>query len=332
MIGFHDMLELAHRDYQYARVRFPYRAFNKKIMEQKQEQQQHHNGKNWYDRSYKWMLIVPVLILLFSIIYLISFNSKNGDIFYKDVSLTGGTTITVFDGNANIDTIKSGLKADFSDVNVRGISDIRTGKQEGFSVETKSEANVIKTALEKILGYTLNSDNSSTEFSGSALSSGFYQQLRLALIIAFALMTLVVFSIFRTLVRSLSIVIAGLSDIIMTICIIDIMGMQLSAAGIVALLMLIGYSVDVDILLTTRVFKSNEGSLNERIWGAFKTGITMTLTAMAAVGVALIFTYSFSAVLAQMFTIILIGLGFDIINCWVTNASILKWYMEGKNG
>jgi preprotein translocase subunit SecF len=116
----------------------------------------------------------------------------------------------------------------------------------------------------------------------------------------------------------------------MTICVIDLMEMQLSAAGIVALLMLIGYAVDVDILLTTRVFKNTEGTLNERIWDAFKTGITMTITAMASVSVALIFTHSFSPVLSQTFTIILIGLGFDMINCWIMNASILKWYMEGK--
>lgn len=269
-------------------------------------------------------------MLIFSIVYLINFNSKNGDIFYKDVSLTGGTTITVFDENVNIDEIEVSLKTSFPDVHARGISDIRTGKQEGFFVETKAEPEIIKVELEKVLGYELNNDNSSIEFSGSTLSSGFYKQLRLALLIAFALMTLVVFAIFRTPVRSLSIVIAGLSDIIMTICVIDLMGMQLSAAGIVALLMLIGYSVDVDILLTTRVFKGHEGTLNERIYDAFKTGMTMTITAIAAVGVALIFTHSFSPVLSQMFTIILIGLGFDIINCWISNASILKWYMEGK--
>ncbi|MEK6910257.1 MAG: protein translocase subunit SecF [Nanoarchaeota archaeon] len=299
-------------------------------MDTYQEKQQSHSNKNWYDKSYKWLLIIPALMLIFSIVYLINFNSKNGDIFYKDVSLTGGTTITVFDENVNIDEIEVSLKTSFPDVHARGISDIRTGKQEGFFVETKAEPEIIKVELEKVLGYELNNDNSSIEFSGSTLSSGFYKQLRLALLIAFALMTLVVFAIFRTPVRSLSIVIAGLSDIIMTICVIDLMGMQLSAAGIVALLMLIGYSVDVDILLTTRVFKGHEGTLNERIYDAFKTGMTMTITAIAAVGVALIFTHSFSPVLSQMFTIILIGLGFDIINCWISNASILKWYMEGK--
>ena len=116
----------------------------------------------------------------------------------------------------------------------------------------------------------------------------------------------------------------------MTIATVDLLGMQISSAGIIAFLMLIGYSVDTDILLTSRLLKNREGSVNHRLWGAFKTGITMTLTAIAAVGVSLLLTYSLSDVLRQIFSIVLIGLFFDIFNTWFTNASMLKWYMGVK--
>jgi len=291
----------------------------------------HENQKNWYDKSYKWLLIIPVVFLIFSLVYLFNFNIKNGDIIYKDVSLTGGTSITVFDVNVNTEELAINLKQQFPDLIVRGISDIRSGKQHGFLIETKAEPEIIKTALEKYLGYGLTSENSSIEFSGSSLSSSFYNQLRFAVLISFILMAFVVLIIFRTPIRSLSVILAGFSDIVMTVVVIDMLGMQLSTAGIVALLMLIGYSVDVDILLTTRVVKDKEGTLNHRIFGAFKTGITMTLTAIATMAVALIFTQSFSPVLSQMFTIILIGLGFDMVNCWILNASILKWYSEARH-
>jgi preprotein translocase subunit SecF len=289
-----------------------------------------HAKKGWYDRYYKLMLIVPALLLLFSLFYLFNFYRAQGDVIYKDVSLTGGTTVTVFDTGADINALEQSMKAKFPDLHARAISDIRTGEQHGFFVETQAGADEVKKALEDYLGYALTQENSSIEFSGSSISQGFYQQLRIALIASFVLMALVVFIIFRTPIRSLSVIIAGLFDIIMTIVVVDILHIQLSTAGIVALLMLIGYSVDVDILLTTRVVKDKEGTLNQRIFGAFKTGITMTLTAIAAAAVALVFTHSLSPALAQMFTIILIGLGFDMLNCWVTNASMLKWYMEVK--
>lgn len=296
-------------------------------MEQSPEQV---HQKNWYDKSYKLLLLIPIAIFIFCVVYLGIFYSHNGDIIYKDVSLTGGTTITVFT-QMDSSKVSEALRSQFPDIVTRVITDIRSGEQKGFFIETASSVEEVKPALEKELGFTLTEDNSSVEFTGSTLSSSFYQQLRLAILISFVLMAIVVFIIFRTPIRSLSVVIAAFADIIMTITVIDLLGIKLSTAGIVALLMLIGYSVDVDILLTTRAVKQREGTLNYRIWGAFKTGITMTLTAIAAITVALIFTAGLSDTLAQMFTIILIGLGFDIMNCWITNASILKWYAEATH-
>ena len=143
-------------------------------------------------------------------------------------------------------------------------------------------------------------------------------------------MALVVLIIFRTPIPSIAVILSAFADIVFTIVVINLLGINLSIGGIVALLMLIGYSVDTDILLTTRILKKKEGSLNERMFGAFKTGLTMTLTSIAAISIALVIIYSFSETLRQIFTILLIGLGFDIFNTWITNASILRWYAEVK--
>ena len=112
----------------------------------------------------------------------------------------------------------------------------------------------------------------------------------------------------------------------MTLTVFNLLGFKISSAGIIAFLMLIGYSVDTDILLTNRVLRRHGESLNRKIWGAFKTGMTMTLTSLLAVIFALIVVGSFSAVLTQIFTILTIGLLFDMFNTWVTNVSIIKWY------
>jgi preprotein translocase subunit SecF len=143
-------------------------------------------------------------------------------------------------------------------------------------------------------------------------------------------MAIVVFIIFRTFIPSLAVILAVCADILMTLVFVNLLGMKMSSAGIVAFLMLIGYSVDTDILLTTRILKRKEGSLNQRIFGAFKTGMTMTLTSMLAVAFALIVVKSFSIVLTQIFTILIIGLGFDLLNTWITNVSVLKWYVEKR--
>ena len=286
--------------------------------------------KTWYDRNYKLLLIIPAIILIASIIYLANFQKQNGDIIYKDVTLTGGTTITIFDKNINIDELNSALKEKFPNLQLRKISDFRTGEQKGIIIETQSKVEQIQPEIEFFLKYNLTQENSSIEFSGEALSQGFYKQLRLAILLSFFFMAIVVFLVFRTPVPSLAVILSAFADIVMTIAVVDLLGITLSTAGVIAFLILIGYSVDTDILLTTRVIKKRDGTINEIIIAAFKTGITMTLTAIGAIGVALIVIYNSSEVLRQIFTIILIGLGFDIFNTWVTNASILKWYAEKK--
>ena len=285
--------------------------------------------KNWHDKHYKHLLIIPVVLLLLSFISIGVFYSKTGDFFDKDISLTGGTSVTIF-GTLDLIQLEADLLERLGDINTREIYDIVTREPKAVIIQTTSNGSTTKQILEDYLGYELTIENSSFEFTGSSLSESFYRQLILAIIIAFVFMAIVVFIIFRNFIPSAAVVFAALADIIMTLALVNLLEIKLSSAGIVALLMLIGYSVDTDILLTTRILKRDEGSLNQRLFGAFKTGLTMTLTSLLAVTFALVVVQSFSVVLTQIFTILAIGLTFDLLNTWITNVSILKWYMKSK--
>ncbi len=286
----------------------------------------------FHDKNYKLLLLIPAIVIVLGIIYMGFFYSINNDFIYRDISLTGGTSITIYDQIPS-DQLKQDLAFELEDISTREIYDFSTGDQEAIIIETKSNAEYATNVIEKYIGYELDEENSSIEFTGSALSQSFFRQLLIAILIAFIFMAIVVFIIFRILIPSTAIIMAAIADIFMTLLAVNILGIELSTAGIVAFLMLIGYSVDTDILLTTRVLK-RQGKLNEKLYSAFKTGLTMTFTSLVAVGVALIFAVSFSVVLTQIFLILFIGLVFDIFNTWITNASILKWYVlkqENKN-
>jgi len=299
--------------------------------EQKTEEQS--TGKKgfsgFYNKNYELFLIIPTILLILSLGYIFYFYNQNGDIIRRDVSLTGGTTITVYDV-ADLEKLEQALIGELEDFSVRGISDLRTRKQIAFVIQTTSDVEETKTTLEDYLGYELTGENSSVEFTGSSLSTAFYSQLRIAIIVAFILMALVVFIIFRTFIPSLAVVLSAFADITMTLALVNFLGWKISSAGIVAFLMLIGYSVDTDIMLTSRLIKRKEESVDKRLFSAFKTGITMTLTSLVAVLVALIITAGFSDILRQIFSILAIGLSFDLLNTWITNAGILKWYVEKR--
>ena len=287
--------------------------------------------KNWHDKYYKILLIIPAILIIFSFIYMINFYNQNGDFIKKDISLTGGTSVTLYE-KLDVLELKQGLQDKLQDVNIREIYDLITQEQKAVIIETTSNAEQTKSVLEAYLKYELTDENSSFEFTGSSLSEGFYKQLLIAILISFVAMGIVIFIIFRTFVPSIAVIAAAFADILMTLVAVNILGIEVSTAGIVAFLMLIGYSVDTDILLTSRVLKREGDSLNKKIFDSFKTGMTMTLTALFSVLVAFFIVKSFSNLLAQIFTILAIGLVFDIFNTWVTNVSIIKWYMKNKHG
>ena len=287
--------------------------------------------KNWHDKHYKILLLIPILIIIFSLIYLVITYHNTGDFMKKDITLTGGSSITIYEGNISSQTVLRDLSSKLPNLDVRSISGIGTSSQKALTIDTTADWDSAKVVLEKYFGYPLiQGENVDVEFTGSTLSQSFYEQLLIAILVAFIFMSVVVFITFKTFVPSMAVIFSAFADILMALVAADLFGMKISTAGIVAFLMLIGYSVDTDILLTTRMLKRDEGTLNERIFGAFKTGITMTLTSLFAVGFAWIVVQSFSAVLAQIFAILVIGLFFDMVNTWITNVSILKFYVEHK--
>ena len=294
-------------------------------------QAQHHeqNQKNWYDKNYKLLMAIPVIMVVISLVYLFMFYSKNNDFIYRDVSLSGGTTITL-NGNINAEMLEKELKSRHDDLNFRKLTDLRTGSLIAVVIESAAESETLKKDIEEILEITLTAENSSIEFSGSSLSENFYKQLITALIISFILMSFVIFILFRTFIPSIAVIFAAFSDIVMPLALLNYFSVKISAAGIAAFLVLIGYSVDTDILLTTRALKTSEGTLNSRIYKAFKTGIFMTITALIAVLPAFFLVTGLPDSFRQIFLILALGLSADILNTWLTNAGILKWYCGRK--
>ncbi|MBW2993369.1 hypothetical protein KY317_02245 [Candidatus Woesearchaeota archaeon] len=125
---------------------------------------------------------------------------------------------------------------------------------------------------------------------------------------------------------SFAVILSAFSDIVVTLAIVNLLGIKLGTAGIAAFLMLIGYSVDTDILLSTKVLKGKTGTIYERTINAMKTGLTMSATTMIAIAIALSLILSLD--IKQIMTIVLIGLCIDLINTWIQNAGLLRWHIE----
>ena len=285
--------------------------------------------KHLYETKYTYLLVITFTIVCFALSQIIWQYTTTGDFLHKGVSLKGGVTITI-PQYTDIATLEAGLRQQYplNDISVRYLRG-SSGEQSGIVVD----ADISETIAVQEFVNTIKQQTGMTELGvesfGSRLSQDFFKQLFIGLFIAFAFMGFVVFLYFRFFVPSIAVMLSAASDIIITLAILNITGFKISTAGIAALLMLIGYSVDTDVLLTIRVLKQKDtDSLNDAIYGAIKTGGLMTITAIAAVGSVLLFTNS--EVLYQIMHILFIGLFVYLGTTWIQNVSILRWYLNKK--
>lgn len=284
-----------------------------------------------YDVHYKKLLILPLLLIILAIAQISYQVATTGDFIHKGVSLKGGVTIIIPTAHEiGVVSLQNQIAAEFpdADITVRLLksANVISGIDIEIDITEQKDIDRLSSTLEKITG--ISSKEYSVEVMGSSLGASFFKETIMAILIAFVFMGIVVFICFRVPIPSLAVILAAFSDMLVTLAVVNFIGLKISTAGIAAFLMIVGYSVDTDILLSTRVLKRKGGTVFDRTLSSVKTGLMMTFTAIVAVTVALIF--SESSVIKEIMTILLIGLIADMIMTWIQNAGILRWYLEKK--
>jgi preprotein translocase subunit SecF len=289
--------------------------------------------ETFYEKNYKKLMFISYGILIFSIFFIGYKYVTTGDVIERDISLKGGVLATLYNENLSLNDIEAYLKANVKDFSIRSLTDLNTGKQTGLIIEV---ADITEPQLKELLSRRITNINfnNKEEYDPSITSmqfgQSFYKGLLIAILCAFVFMSIVVFISFRTFIPSIAVISAALTDMLGALVVVDLIGIKLSAAGIVAFLLVIGYSIDTDILLTTRLLKRREGgSLYERLKHSITTGLTMTTAAIVALGIG--YFVAIPLELKQIFLIIVIALFFDIIATWGGNAGILIYYCKKKN-
>ncbi len=280
-----------------------------------------------YDRFLEkpHLMLVSSLILLAVFASVLVYNyTRTGEIFQKGLDFSGGTQIVVImNSDFDLNELTGIIQEKFgNDVVVK-----KAKSSDQYLLIVESQQEIEKEELLSLLtekGYEY--EGASIYTVGAAVSAAFWKQAIKAFIIAFVGMAIVVFITFRVAVPSIAIILAAVSDMVTAVALMDVFGIKMTLATFSALLILLGYSVDTDILLSTRVLKRGEGNINERIKSSVKTGLTMTTTSILAMLILNLLTPS--ETLKQLSAVIIFGLCADIPFTWIQNVSLLKLYME----
>jgi preprotein translocase subunit SecF len=330
-----------------------------------------------YDKHYKSLLIISMLILIFSVVVIGHQFITTGDFVKRGVSLTGGISLTLQASTNNTitpDELQSYLSKTFPKADIT-VGTFGTGSKLRFSVEATGveDTELINALQPKFPNLTYEDFAKNKQTIGPTFGNAFFTQTLKAIFIAFLFMSIIIFLYFgdstrdkwiastltivaafmmfyakstlmyiiplillivliviyiRDSIPAFGIILCAFSDILFSLAIFNLFGHKLSVASVAAFLMLVGYSIDTDILLSVRVLKRKEGTIYHRIVGALKTGITMSVCTLIAVLSAYFLTNS--TVIKEIMFVLIWGLIGDILFTWIQNAGILRWHLEKK--
>ncbi len=271
---------------------------------------------NKYDP--KRMMAIPAALFGIALVIVIITFAMTGVPVTPGIDFAGGTAVTI-----HTDDTKEQLIAFYAGYDLKSIDEgIGSG---GYYLKFGPMSNE---EMMTFNDYTISAyPDASIDQIGANFGATLQGQAMWAILFAFIGMAVVVFIAFRRVIPAVTVVCAGIADITITSAVMNLVGIELSLATTAALLMLIGYSVDSNILLTTKVLK-REGNLGEKLSGAFRTGIIMTTTTLGAI--VAMFIVAFIGQVPTLYNIaavLIIGLISDIIFTWVFNAGVLRLYL-----
>ena len=211
-------------------------------------------------------------------------------------------------------------------MNVSGTNDLQKKFSDAYNDVYINYQNSVTTPLSKLVSY----DSISVQIVSPVLSASFINSVMILSIWAALLSALMVFLFFRTIVPSIAVLTGALCDVLIAMGAMGLFGIPLTLASFAALLMLVGFSLDTDILLTTRLVK-RKGDPAENAFDAMKTGLTMSVAAVISFGALFILSImTHIPTYFEISAVALAGLFGDMFATWGINAVVVLNYVEHR--
>ena len=270
------------------------------------------------DYTDRQLAVVPLVTLAVALAIIAGAYILTGSPVALGLDFTGGTEIR-FDVT---DKSSSDIETAFEDAGIEVASVRSVGTGDSYLLTTQdTDTDQIETVAEEI-----GDEVDSVESRSAAFGSDTQRQALFGVALAFLGMSVLVALMFRTLVPSVAVVASAFSDIMIPIALMNIFSIELTLGAVAALLMIIGYSVDSDILLNNHILKRH-GTFYESAYRAMRTGVSMTLTSIAAMTTMFVVAWYLGIPLLDDIALILVfGLTADLMNTYLMNMSLLRWY------
>ncbi len=268
-------------------------------------------------------MIIPLITFLLCSSIFINNKSKNGEFFSKDIDLSGGTLFNIYVSN-----IPSGAREQIESagLNFREIKSFDSS--EIIAVIVEAGPSYSEEEVKEIVEFVFPGIEYDVRNVGPSMGESFMSSAQKAIIFAFIMMGIVLAFIFKQPIVALTVILSGFLNVFEAAAVMTLFGVKLAPHTIGALLMLMGWGVDSEVLFDTKILREKGGDPKKRALEAMKTAMTMSFAVFASLS-ALYFV-STSTMIKDIALVLLLGAFFDIINTWFQSLSMVLWFMEAK--
>ena len=275
-------------------------------------------GVPYEDYNNRQLVAIPLAALGVALAIILGAFLLTGSSVSLGLYFTGGTELRMTADDAS----QSDIETAFADAGI-GVESVRSVGAGNSYIVTTQETDT--QAIEDV-AQGVGTEVESIDSRSASFGSDTQREALLGVVIAFGGMSVLVGLIFRTFVPSIAVVISAFSDIVIPVALMNVLNIELSLGAVAALLMIIGYSVDSDILLNNHVLRRH-GGFYESAYRAMRTGVSMTLTSIAAMTTMFLVSWYLAIPLLDDIALILVfGLTADLMNTYMMNMSLLRWY------
>ncbi|MDD5172298.1 MAG: hypothetical protein PHF60_04655 [Candidatus ainarchaeum sp.] len=211
-------------------------------------------------------------------------------------------------------------------MNITGTNDLQQKFSESYATIYSDYQKSISGPIDKYVEY----DSISVQSVSPALTEYFIEDAKNVVILAAVVSLILVFLFFRAVVPGIAVLTGAFCDIVIALGAMSLLGIPFTLASFAALLMLLGFSLDTDILLTTRMLK-RKGDPRENAFDAMKTGLTMSVMAIVAFGALFVLSLlTHIPTYYEISAVALAGLVGDMFATWGINGVMILHYVETR--
>jgi len=232
---------------------------------------------SFIENNYKKFLMISMVIFVIFVGTILFNYFKYGYIINKSITISGGY-VTLINNNYHItnpeiqNTLNQMNITDYVLYSTPNIIYIESGKQ------------INETLLINLLNQDYNISLLSTDISiqhySSLVGNLIFNQFLFFVILAMVLTAFVIFIAFRASKITLNIISTILFDIIGLLAILSITKYPIGANGFIGMLMILGFAIDNNVVLSTNIVKEKEKPFIERVRMSFRVGMLMEVIAL----------------------------------------------------